>query len=222
MLLAPVAASAVALPKTEPRGWSPGAVSPDMASRSGGLIKGGLDAWRGTPETSAGVPLTSVQVDTLAPFYASQLHLDEATVRGDLRAARIHVGGLAAGAGNTATTVGPHVYVSDAAHATRILSWAGRSWLSHELTHTMQWRRVGADQASDAARDRAFLNKYIGGFVHDGGNLGGGALLLALTTAVRRWKDHPHGEDVATDIHDAHPMEREASATASAFVTATS
>jgi hypothetical protein len=209
-------------PRSEPAGWSPGAVAPSTSTRAAGLLRGGLDAWRGTPERSVGVGLTDAQVATLAPFLAQQSKLGEDVVRGDLQRVRVHVGGLAAGAGGTATTIGPNIYVSDAARATRMLSWGGRTWLAHELVHTMQWRQTGGAGATDAQRDRAFLNRYIGKFVMDEGKLTKGGLVQAF----REWRKHQH-EPAVTQvaklagigdiIHDAHPMEREASRIAEAF-----
>jgi hypothetical protein len=202
-----------------PAGWSPGAVSPSTSTRAPGLVRGGLDAWMGRPERSAGVPLTSVQVTMLAPFLAREAKLDESVVLEDLRAVRVHVGGLAHDAGNTATTIGPHIYVSDAARATRILSWEGRRWLVHELGHTMQWRRTGASQASDAARDRTFLNHYIGAFASYDGSVKQGGLVNAFREWQRRRDagEPTPAKQIPDLLHDFHPMEQEAERIAVAF-----
>jgi len=210
------------LPTTKPATWMPGVFKPDTATRAGGLLKGGLDVYRGKAERAHGVALTSTQINAIAPFLAAETRLDPVVVRRDLTAVRIQVGGLAKGAGGTATTIGPNIYVSDAARAARILSWEGRGWLVHELTHTMQWRRVGVAQAADgAARDKAFLNKYLGGFVHKDGDLGAGAIARALTALVRKWGGNAHDESVAEDLHDQHPMELEAAQVAAKFRGAT-
>ena len=85
----------------------------------------------------------------------------------------------------------------------------------------MQWRRLGSVGATDAQRDRAFLDRYIGGFVHDGGSIGGGAVVGGIAAALARWRGRVPGS-IADDLHDAHPMEREATTLAAAFMAATS
>ena len=200
-----------------PAGWSPGAVSPTTSSRTPGLVRGGLDAWLGRPERSVGVPLTATMVDILAPFLAREAKLDERVVLDDLRAVRVHVGGLAAGAGGTATTVGPNIYVSDAGYATRILSWDYRRWLVHELGHTMQWRRTGARQASDGARDRVFLNAYIGSYAAYDGSVKRGGLVQAFREWQRRRDAGEPAMKLPDLLHDLHPMEQEAERIAVAF-----
>lgn len=201
-----------------PAGWSPGTVTPSTSTRAPGLLRGALDAWRGVPERSEGVPLTTTQVAVLTPFLARETSLDEAVVRRDLEAVRIHVGGLAHGNGNVATTIGPNIYVSDAAYATRMLSWNGRRWLTHELMHTMQWRLTGAEHAFDGARDRAFLNRYLGSFVASEGRIGAGGFGQALKEIVRRQRaGEPIGR-VSDVLHDMHPMEHHAETVALRFI----
>jgi hypothetical protein len=158
-------------------------------------------------------------VDTIAPFLAREGHVDPALVLEDLRHVRIHVGGLAANAGWTATTVGPNIYVSAAEQATHILSWEGRRWLVHELGHTMQWRRTGLDQASDGARDRAFLNAYLGAFAtHDGSVRRGGLVQAFQEWQRRRDAGEPTPAKKIPDLlHDFHPLEQEAERIAVAF-----
>ncbi len=202
---------------TEPAGWSPGPVTPSTSTRAPGLLRGGLDAWRGVPERSAGVPLTAVQVAMLAPYLASSMQLPDATVRSDLERVRVHVGGLAHEAGNMATTIGTNIYVSDAARATRMLSWGGRRWLVHELGHTMQWRRSASPEASDAQRDRTFLNEYVGAYVAHDGRLGAGGFAEALREWRRRRESGTPIGNVGDLLHDTHPMEREAERVAVAF-----
>jgi hypothetical protein len=223
MQIAPTAAETL----RQPAGWSPGAVSPSTSTRAAGLLRGGLDAWRGGPERSIGVGLTDAQIATLAPFLAQQVRLDEGVVRGDLQRVRVHVGGLAHEAGGTATTIGPNIYVSDAARATRMLSWGGRTWLAHELVHTMQWRQSAAPGDDDAGRDRAFLNRYVGRFVADEGKLTEGGLVQAMHAWIKHRREHDtpghhHPDGIGELIHDAHPMEREAARIATAFRNATS
>lgn len=202
---------------TQPDGWSPGAVSPSTSSRAGGLLRGGLDAWRGTPELSVGVGLTGAQITTLSPFLAARMQMEERIVRGDLERVRIHVGGLAQGAGNVATTIGTNIYVSDAANATQLLGWSGRTWLAHELVHTMQWRQLDRTGMTDAQRDRAFLNRYVGRYVADEGSIGKGGLAVALRTwLANRTADRPQ-PGMGDLLHDAHPMEHEANLVAREF-----
>lgn len=201
----------------EPAGWSPRFVSPSMSTRAPGLLRGGLDAWRGVPERSVGAPLTAVQVSLLAPYLSAQMQLPGDIVRGDLERVRIQVGGLADDAGGMATAIGLNIYVSDAARATRMLAWQGRRWLVHELGHTMQWRRSASPGATDAQRDRTFLNEYVGAFVARDGTLGAGG----FAEAVREWRRRrqsgtPVGK-VGDLLHDTHPMEREAERVATAF-----
>jgi hypothetical protein len=204
---------------TQPAGWSPGPVAPSTSTRAGGLLRGGIDAWRGTPERSVGVGLTDAQVATLAPFLSQQMQLEERVVRGDLDRVRVHVGGLAKDAGNVATTIGTDIYVSDAARATRLLDWSGRTWLAHELVHTMQWRQLDRPGMTDAQRDRTFLNRYVSRFVADEGAIGKGG----LATALRQWLDNRKSNGpkpgMGDLLHDAHPMEREAIRVATAFKT---
>ena len=216
---APVVAPA-ARPSGEPAGWSPGAVAPSTSTRAPGLLRGGFDAWRGVPERSAGVPLTAVQVAMLAPYLAQAMQLPGDVVRGDLERVRVQVGGLAHDAGGMATTIGLNIYVSDAARATRMLSWEGRRWLVHELGHTMQWRRSASPAATDAQRDRTFLNEYVGAYAAHDGTIGAGG----FAEAVREWRRRresgtPVGK-FGDLLHDTHPMEREAERAAVAFVAA--
>jgi hypothetical protein len=202
-------------------GWTP-TIGPDLAvsSRSPGLVRGAFDAWRGVPETARGIALSDAMVGALTPFLAAQAGIAPSVVGDDLRSVRIVVGGPAAGAGNTATTIGHAIYVSDAARAARMLSWEGRRWLAHELVHTMQWRRSAPAAATTAARDRAFLNCYVGQFVAHEGDPRKGALLEALRTWLRERDAHASGagaSSIADAVHDAHPMEREAERIAVAF-----
>lgn len=202
---------------TQPTGWSPGPVAPSTSTRAGGLLRGGFDAWRGTPEQSVGVGLTDAQIATLAPFLSSSMQLEEGVVRGDLGRVRMHVGGLAKNAGNVATTIGPNIYVSDAARATQMLGWSGRTWLAHELVHTMQWRQLDRPGMTDAQRDRAFLNRYVSRFVADEGSIDKGGLATALQQwLANRKADGPH-PGMGDLLHDAHPMEHEAIVVAKAF-----
>lgn len=199
----------------EPAGWSP-PVPGDLApsTRPGGLLKGGFAAWRGVPERAAGIALTGVQVALLAPLLAAAGNVSEETVRADLGLVRVQVGGLAAGAGNVATTIGPQVYVSDAKHAAHILSWAGRGWLAHELGHTLQWRRLGGT-------DRGFLNAYVGAYVRHDGSFRAGGFAQALAELVRRRREGEPPKKVGDLIHDTHPLEREAERIAQAVRDAT-
>ncbi|MCW2921998.1 MAG: hypothetical protein JWL76_1872 [Thermoleophilia bacterium] len=213
---APVATN----PASEPAGWSPGAITPSISTRGPGLLRGGLDAWCGVPERSAGVPLTSVQVATLAPFLAQAMQLPDDVVRSDLDRVRVQVGGLAHDAGNMATTIGLNIYVSDAERATRMLSWEGRRWLVHELGHTMQWRRSASPAATDAQRDRTFLNEYVGAFAAHDGRIGAGGFAEAAREWRRRRDSGTPVGSVGNLLHDTHPMEREAERVAVAFVTA--
>jgi hypothetical protein len=208
---------AAAPPAAEPAGWSPGAVAPSTSTRAPGLLRGGFDAWRGIPERSAGVPLTAVQVAMLAPYLARSMQLNDDVVRSDLERVRLHVGGVAHDAGNMATTIGLNIYVSDAARATRMLSWAGRRWLVHELGHTMQWRRSASPAATDAQRDRTFLNEYVGAYAAHDGRIGAGGFAEAVREWRRRRESGTPIGNVGDLLHDTHPMEREAERVAVAF-----
>lgn len=201
----------------QPNGWSPGEVAPPTSTRAGGLIRGGIDAWRGVPERSDGVGLTDAMVATLAPFLAAQMGLSENLVRSDLHRTRLLVGGLAKDAGGTATTIGHAIYVSDAARATRMLGWSGRTWLVHELAHTTQWRKAAPQQATSAERDRAFLNQYLGKYVSHDGSISRGGLATALRELMRRRDPKVEADGIGDVIHDTHPMEVEAAKVATAF-----
>ncbi len=203
-------------------GWSPTIKeSLPISTRAKGLIRAGLDAWRGVPEQAGGVRLSDAMVGTLTPFFASKLKLDEAVVRDDLTKVRIVAGGPAHDAGGTATTIGHTIYVSDAARAQRMVSWSGRRWLAHELVHTMQWRQSDDAWASPAQRDRAFLNRYLGKFIADGGSVTKGGLVQALRAWLKDREGERHGDHeidgIGDVIHDAHPMEREAEQVARMF-----
>lgn len=213
----PAAAAAPAAPIGQPKGWSPGEVAPATSSRAGGLIRGGIDAWRGVPERSTGIGLTDAMVATLAPFLAEQMGLSENLVRSDLHRTRLLVGGLAKDAGGTATTIGHAIYVSDAARATRMLGWSGRTWLVHELAHTVQWRKAAPAEATIAQRDRAFLNQYLGKYVSHDGSISRGGLAAALRELLRRRDPKVEADGIGEVIHDTHPMEVEAAKVASAF-----
>lgn len=218
MRIAPSSAHAVPPARiTQPKGWSPGDVAPATSTRAGGLIRGGIDAWRGVPERSEGVGLTDAMVATLAPFLAGQMGLSENLVRSDLHRTRLLVGGLAKDAGGTATTIGHAIYVSDAARATRMLAWSGRTWLVHELAHTMQWRKAAPQQATSAERDRAFLNQYLGKYVSHDGSISRGGLASALRELMRRRDPKVEADGIGEVIHDTHPMEVEAAKVAAAF-----
>ena len=214
---APTAAAGGPIP-----GWSPTLKAGlPFSTRAKGLIRAGLDAWRGVPEQAGGVRLSQAMVGALTPFFAQQLKLDEAVVRQDLSKVQIVAGGPAHDAGGTATTIGHTIYVSDADRAQRMLSWKGRRWLAHELVHTMQWRTSADAWASPADRDRAFLNRYLGKFIADGGSISKGGLVTALRTWLKQ-RDDAHTGDHEVDgvgdvIHDSHPMEREAEQLARVF-----
>lgn len=218
MQIAPLPAPATTpAPIEQPKGWSPGAVSPSTSTRAGGLVRGGIDAWRGVPERSVGVGLTDAMVDTLGPFLAGQMGLSESIVRSDLHRTRVHVGGLAKDAGGTATTIGHAIYVSDARRATRMLGWTGRTWLVHELAHTMQWRRSAASSATGAQRDQAFLNRYLAKYVSHDGSITKGGLAMALRELLSRRDPKVEADGIGEVIHDTHPMEVEAARVAIAF-----
>ena len=206
----------------QPAGWSPGVVNPTASTRGPGLLRGGFDAWLGRAERSlGGAALTAVQVATLAPFLARETRLAESIVRSDLERVRIHVSGLAAGAGNMATTIGPNIYVSDAARATRMLSWEGRRWLAHELVHTIQWRESASIAATDAQRDRTFLIAYVGAYLIHDGRLRDGGFANALRELARRREAGEAVGGVGDLLHDTHPMEQAAERVAVAFRDAT-
>lgn len=205
----------------DPARWAPVVVAPGASTRASGLLRAGIDAWRGVPERAVGVRLTEMQVDALAPFLASQAGVDALRVREALTKVQVHIGGPAAGAGNMATTFGTHLYVSDAARATRLLSWGGRRWLAHELVHTVQWLRGGTAADTDARRDRVFLERYVGSYGMSGGSVRAGGAWQAAAELIRRLAARQPVGSIGNLIHDTHPMEREASRIADAFVRAT-
>ncbi|MCB0879825.1 MAG: DUF4157 domain-containing protein [Thermoleophilia bacterium] len=222
MNIAPAAAAASAASHGPIPGWSPTIKAAIPSStRANGLLRAGIDAWRGIPEQAGGVRLSQVMVDTLAPFYATNMQLDEATVRTDLSNVHVVLGGPAHDAGGMATTIGRTIYVSDAKRAAHMLSWDGRRWLAHELVHTMQWRQSNpASAATDSQRDRSFLNTYLGKYVADQGSISKGGLVTALRAWLKSRDDH--ASDAETDgigeiIHDTHPMERQAEQLGRAF-----
>lgn len=218
LVVAPTTSASVST--GEPAGWSPGAVAPAESTRGKGLIAGAWSAWRGVPEAAAGAALTQLQVDTFAPFFAGRLGLDPATVRSDLEQVRVQVGGLAYHVPNMATTVGHNIYVADAGFATQMLSWSGRNWLAHELVHTMQWRRFGSDLATDAARDRRFLNHYVGNYVAQHGTPTKGGFAQAFAEYLRRRRDDQPTGPLGDLFHDTHPLEHEAIVVAGEFAAA--
>ncbi len=84
----------------------------------------------------------------------------------------------------------------------------------------MQWRRSASPAATDAQRDRTFLNEYVSAFVAHDGTFGAGG----FAEAVREWRRRrdtgtPVGS-IGNLLHDTHPMEREAERVAVAFVAA--
>ena len=205
----------------EPVGWSPVDIDPTVSSRAPGLLRGGVAAWRGVPELAPGTALSSAQIAVLAPFLAGQFGLSPGVVLGDLQRVRIQIGGLAAGNANVATTVGINIYVSDAAHAAQILSWRSRTWLVHELAHTMQWRAGGMALSSDADRDHAFLSRYVGAFAMSGGRFGAGGFARAGAEAWRRMRSGERLGPLGDLLHDTHPLEAEAIRVARVFSTLT-
>lgn len=196
------------------------------SARRDGLLRGGLDAYRGVSELGTGQPLTGPQVARLAPFLASTFRLPEPTVRGDLEAVRIYTRGLAANQTRTAVTVGPDMYVPGADDLRRITSWEGRGWLAHELGHTMQWRRTDPQgipgAAGDLERTRRFLKADLVGFAVDD-HLRPGGIPRGIAHWVRARLDHAPGgpppPTLAGAIHDAHHLEAEAERAARAFAT---
>ncbi len=203
-------------------GWAPPRPVAIASTRSPGIVAAAWDAARGVQELGNGQPLTDIQIGALTPFLAQHYRLAEDVVRGDLSAVRIYVGGAAAGNGGWAVTLGRDIYVPNSAALERMVSWAGRRWLVHELGHAMQWRRMPGD--TDAARTRGFLWQYTYRTMVDSEGLG------AVPRGTWAWlRSRLGGDDPATPrpaslrdaIHDAHRSEQEAERVAIAFRDAT-
>ncbi len=203
-------------------GWVPERPVYVESTRSRGIAGAAWDAARGVQELGNGQPLTDVQIGVLTPFLAQHYRLAEDVVRGDLSAVRIYVGGAAAGNGGWAVTLGRDIYVPTSAALERMVSWAGRRWLVHELGHTMQWRRMPGD--TEAARTRRFLWQYSYRTVVDAEGLG------AIPRGTWAWlrsrlggddPSSPRPSSLRDAIHDAHRSEQEAERVAIAFRDAT-
>jgi hypothetical protein len=76
------------------------------------------------------------------------------------------------------------------------------------------------NQASDGARDRAFLNAYVGAFAHVDGHVSQGGLVSAFREWQRRRDAGEPAKKLPDLLHDTHPMEREAERVAQAFAAA--
>jgi hypothetical protein len=190
-------------------GWAPTSIVDVPSHRRVGAIKCSFDALRGVTELGNGQPLTDVQVSTLAPFLSKSYDLPEAVVRTDLANTRVYIGGPATKPG-WAFTMGTDLYVPGHRELERLLSWDGRRWLSHELGHTMQWRKL--DAPNNLARTRRDYLQYAGQFFRDPGPGHG-----AIVDGIKRWVDerrNPRPElpkqPFGNALHDAHPREIEA------------
>jgi hypothetical protein len=180
-----------------------------------------VDAWRGKMEAGNGQPLTSVQIDQLAPFLSSAYSLPAADVRAELREVRLYLGGPAAHTPWNAVTLGHDIYVRSGEELKVIESWKDRRWLAHECGHVMQFERIPSPQAPTAkARLRRFLRNYGTRLVVSAGGRPG-----ALPRGLAWWLNeninpfnHARTHISLTDaIHDSHDMEREAELHAEEF-----
>jgi hypothetical protein len=126
------------LQPTAADGWSPQHITPVRSRNEGGFIGSAVNFTLGGVQERPGQRLSTAQVDQLAPFYATQFGLDEGFVRQELAKVYVYIGGPAATSGQ-AMTIGHHIYVPDEQSLTRIMTPAGRRWLAHELSHTMQF-----------------------------------------------------------------------------------
>lgn len=137
-------------------GWAPDEIRPIRSRLDGGFLGSAVGFALGGVDEAPGQRLSTAQVDALAPYYAKTFDLDEQFVRSELAKVYLYVGGPSAN-GN-AMTIGHHVYMPDAASLKSILGPNGKRWLSHELTHTMQFA------AYDGGSPHRFLASYLTGF----------------------------------------------------------
>lgn len=200
-----------------PPGWAPPAPVAVASTRTPGMVQSAIDAVRGVQERGDGQGLTPVQVATIAPHLAAAFSIEPAQVVADLGRVRIYVGGAAYGPQRAAVTLGTDIYVDAAADVERMLSWPGRRWLVHELGHTMQWRRHAgrdADAAGELAGMRGFLGSYLAGFPGAGAR----GSWAWLRDRVGDGDGDGRRISLADALHDNHAMEREAEASARAFL----
>ncbi|MCW2925040.1 MAG: hypothetical protein JWM98_2444 [Thermoleophilia bacterium] len=151
-------AAADPLRPTAADGWSPDRVVPVYSRNQGGFAGSALKFALGGVDERPGQRLSKAQVDQLAPFYATQFGLDEGYVRGELAKVYLYVGGPSTTA-KQAMTIGHHVFLPNEADLRLILQPAGRRWLAHELSHTMQFLAY-----QDASPHR-FLAEYFSSMV---------------------------------------------------------
>lgn len=190
-----------------PPGWTPRNITPVPSALKPGFVGGFVDAIRGTTEPRPGQPLSLVQVGALSPLLAKEWGLPVTTVAKDLKGIGIFTGGPPADRASYAVTLGKNIYVKGEDDIKRMLSWDGRRWLTHELGHTMQWRRAANDQGNT---DRDRLLRFAGQYV--------GALPKAVPVGIAKWANNnfnPINRDkkpisIEKAIHDSHSLEHEA------------
>jgi hypothetical protein len=119
-------------------GWTPANVTAVRSRNQGGFIGSALQFTLGGVEERPGQRLSTAQVDTIAPFLATEFGLDEGFVRSELAKVYLYVGGPSTTA-NQAMTIGHHIFMPTSDQLDTILSKNGKRWLVHELSHTMQF-----------------------------------------------------------------------------------
>jgi len=176
-------------------GWTPDEIVHVRSRNTGGIVGSAVSFALGGVEERPGQRLSTAQVDAIAPFYADKFQLDEGFVRRELAKVYIYVGGPSSEA-HGAMTVGHHIFVPTDAGVDRILSPAGKRWLVHELSHTMQFL------ANEHGSPHTFLADYISALVvgHDplspgrsDGPLVWGSLFTGLASAGKTEDDLGRG-----------------------------
>jgi hypothetical protein len=121
-----------------PDGWSPATVTPVHSSNPQGFAGAALTFAIDPVAEPPGQRLSTAMIDDLAPYYAATFGVDEQFVRDRLAEVYLYVGGPATG-GSAAMTIGQHIFLPTDKDLRHIVSPAGRHWLTHELSHTMQF-----------------------------------------------------------------------------------
>lgn len=202
-------------------GWTPKSVVAVPSTLKSGMLPAAFDAARGITELGNGQRLSPVQIGTLSPFLAASFDLNPARVASDLAKVRVYTGGPASGMPGWAVTLGRDIYVDGAGEVKNMFDWGYRRWLTHELGHTMQWRRADNKVgSSNLSRMRRSMLNYVGGMAVDG-ERGPGAIPRGVALWLRenvdpRNKNKTH-ISLSNAVHDTHHLEREAERHAQAF-----
>jgi hypothetical protein len=174
-----------------PDGWTPAKVTVVKSRNEDGFIKSAIHFVQGGVDEQPGQRMSTAQVDALAPFYATEFGLDENFVRGELAKVYFYVGGPAAGS-HMAMTFGHHIFMPDESSLRQIMSPDGKRWLSHELTHTMQYL---AYQDSNTHRDiAAYATSQVIAHNPEKPGAGGGPLVWGTLFSAMRTAGKPESE----------------------------